>query len=617
MKNEGKQRQPQPDGAIISNLRYAYGMLFREYPITRLLLPLTVLVSGAVSCDRQPAARDDCGNAGKAKTLPDFAAAVAAVGMVMLLLKWGQNVLNQNLAYYTMECRNRTLTMQYYKKITTTGCQNIEPRKTGRAAERLLGNQRRQLGDWADFSKTPLFLYNLLGLLLYAGFIGSIHPKILVILAAMSLCCLLLERFSYRYQKEHRQQEEELRTQRTMVYRYCSQIENAKDIRMYAIENWFPERLKELNDQTRSIFKNKWGRVKLMDLSNNLFLILRDLTAYGILISQVLENQISLSEFTFSVGIVAGFTTWLTEMIQNFSYLRLASVQMGYMRYYLEMDDGYGEEVSQPVQSQPSGQAPTIEFRDVTFTYPESDRPTIEHLDLTIHAGEKVALVGLNGAGKSTLVKLLAGLYRPDSGEILLDGRPISSIPHEEYFAQIGTVFQEPFLLASTIEENVACCNGEQMDHRRVQQSLERAGLWERVQAMPNGVKSHYSKELYSDGESLSGGEVQKLMLARALYKDAPVMVLDEPTAALDPLAEADLYERYNSLIGGKTSVFISHRLSSTQFCDRVVYLENGKILEDGTHQQLMQQGGQYAKMFEYQAYYYQKKLGGRPDEIF
>ena len=119
------------------------------------------------------------------------------------------------------------------------------------------------------------------------------------------------------------------------------------------------------------------------------------------------------------------------------------------MRYYLEMDDGYGEEVSQPVQSQPSGQAPTIEFRDVTFTYPESDRPTIEHLDLTIHAGEKVALVGLNGAGKSTLVKLLAGLYRPDSGEILLDGRPISSIPHEEYFAQIGTVFQEPFLLAS------------------------------------------------------------------------------------------------------------------------------------------------------------------------
>ena len=155
------------------------------------------------------------------------------------------------------------------------------------------------------------------------------------------------------------------------------------------------------------------------------------------------------------------------------------------------------------------------------------------------------------------------------------------------------------------------------MDHRRVQQSLERAGLWERVQAMPNGVKSHYSKELYSDGESLSGGEVQKLMLARALYKDAPVMVLDEPTAALDPLAEADLYERYNSLIGGKTSVFISHRLSSTQFCDRVVYLENGKILEDGPHQQLMQQGGQYAKMFEYQAYYYQKKLGGRPDEIF
>ncbi len=153
------------------------------------------------------------------------------------------------------------------------------------------------------FSKTPLFLYNLLGLLLYAGFIGSIHPKILVILAAMSLCCLLLERFSYRYQKEHRQQEEELRTQRTMVYRYCSQIENAKDIRMYAIENWFPERLKGAERPNQKYLQEQMGTGQADGPFNNLFLILRDLTAYGILISQVLENQISLSEFTFSVGI--------------------------------------------------------------------------------------------------------------------------------------------------------------------------------------------------------------------------------------------------------------------------------------------------------------------------
>ena len=602
-----KQRQPQPDGAIISNLRYAYGMLFREYPITRLLLPLTVLVSVLFPLTGNLLPAMIVAMLEK-QNLAGFAAAVAAVGMVMLLLKWGQNVLNQNLAYYTMECRNRTLTMQYYKKITTTGYQNIEPH--AKQVERQNAFWAINGDNWGIgqiFSKTPLFLYNLLGLLLYAGFIGSIHPKILMILAAMSLCCLLLERFSYRYQKEHRQQEEELRTQRTMVYRYCSQIENAKDIRMYAIENWFPERLKELNDQTRSIFKNKWGRVKLMDLSNNLFLILRDLTAYGILISQVLENQISLSEFTFSVGIVAGFTTWLTEMIQNFSYLRLASVQMGYMRYYLEMDDGYGEEVSQPVQSQPSGQAPTIEFRDVTFTYPESDRPTIEHLDLTIHAGEKVALVGLNGAGKSTLVKLLAGLYRPDSGEILLDGRPISSIPHEEYFAQIGTVFQEPFLLASTIEENVACCNEAQMDHRRVQQSLERAGLWERVQAMPKGLRT----VLYQSGESgveISGGEAQKIAIARALYKDAPFVILDEPTSALDPISEYEIYSRFDSLVSDKTSVYISHRMSSCRFCNTIAVFEKGGICEIGSHEQLMAKQGRYYQMWQAQAKYYQEE---------
>ncbi len=218
---------------------------------------------------------------------------------------------------------------------------------------------------------------------------------------------------------------------------------------------------------------------------------------------------------------------------------------MGYMRYYLEMDDGYDEEVSQPVQSQPSGQAPTIEFRDVTFTYPESDRPTIEHLDLTIHAGEKVALVGLNGRAKSTLVKLLAGCTDRTAEKSCWTADP------------------SPPFRTRNILHRLAPCSGTVFagfHHRGKCGVLQRgtdgppagtavAGTRRSVAGAGDAkrVKSHYSKELYSDGESLSGGEVQKLMLARALYKDAPVMVLDEPTAALDPLAEADLYERYNS----------------------------------------------------------------------
>ena len=449
--------------------------------------------------------------------------------------------------------------------------------------------------------------------MLYAGFLTAIDVKILLILIAMTVSCLVFERVSYRYQQRSRSEEGACRQDTFLLRNYCCGIENAKDIRLYGIENWFPKRMKQVYDRRIRINANIWGRMKLMDISNAVFLVARDIVAYGLLIRQVLAGQLSVAEFTFFIGIISGFTAWLTEMVTNFSYLRKAAIQQGYLRAYMEMDDclmqGSGEELA------PLSCPPSIEFRDVTFTYPETDRPVLEHLNLTIRPGQKIALVGANGAGKTTLVKLLTGLYRPDSGEILLGGRNIESYSQEEYFDLIGTVFQEPFLMAFSIEENIACCDEQQADHQRVCRCLQRAGLWERIERLPKGVKTPYSKELYEDGESFSGGEAQRLMLARALYKDAPVMVLDEPTAALDPLAEAQMYAQYNDLTADKTSIFISHRLSSTQFCDRVLYLEGGKIVEDGTHQQLMALGGSYAKMFAYQAYYYQKRLGERPDE--
>ena len=313
------------------------------------------------------------------------------------------------------------------------------------------------------------------------------------------------------------------------------------------------------------------------------------------------------------VSALVNFQQSFVALLVDLSNLNIYAKKMEcYTEFYALKNHKY--EGTLPVEKRDDNDY-ELEFRDVCFSYPGSDRLILDHLSFKLKVGDKLALVGLNGAGKTTFVKLLCRLYDPTAGEILLNGIDIKKYDYQEYQSLFSVVFQDFHLFSFELGQNVAAST--RYENEKVWDCLEKAGVEQRVQAMPNGVKSHYSKELYSDGESLSGGEVQKLMLARALYKDAPVMVLDEPTAALDPLAEADLYERYNSLIGGKTSVFISHRLSSTQFCDRVVYLENGKILEDGTHQQLMQQGGQYAKMFEYQAYYYQKKLGGRPDEIF
>lgn len=606
------QTMPKRYTSIWQNIVYAYRLLFKSSPIAILAVPAMVALSVLLPVIQNvlPALIVAMIEQGSIRR---FLLALAGAGVLFAGAKWLQNSLQQKNLVYAQKCRMEAIT-RFYRKYATTSYQNVEPHGKQvdfQNAFSALNGDNWGIGQF--FRKTPLFVYNLIGLVLYAGFLTAIDVKILLILIAMTVSCLVFERVSYRYQQRSRSEEGACKQDTFLLRNYCCGIENAKDIRLYGIENWFPKRMKQVYDRRIRINANIWGRMKLMDISNAVFLVARDIVAYGLLIRQVLAGQLSVAEFTFFIGIISGFTAWLTEMVTNFSYLRKAAIQQGYLRAYMEMDDclmqGSGEELA------PLSCPPSIEFRDVTFTYPETDRPVLEHLNLTIRPGQKIALVGANGAGKTTLVKLLTGLYRPDSGEILLGGRSIESYSQEEYFDLIGTVFQEPFLMAFSIEENIACCDEQQADHQRVCRCLQRAGLWERIERLPKGVKTPYSKELYEDGESFSGGEAQRLMLARALYKDAPVMVLDEPTAALDPLAEAQMYAQYNDLTADKTSIFISHRLSSTQFCDRVLYLEGGKIVEDGTHQQLMALGGSYAKMFAYQAYYYQKRLGERPDE--
>ena len=606
------QTMPKRYTSIWQNIVYAYRLLFKSSPIAILAVPAMVALSVLLPVIQNvlPALIVAMIEQGSIRR---FLLALAGAGVLFAGAKWLQNSLQQKNLVYAQKCRMEAIT-RFYRKYATTSYQNVEPHGKQvdfQNAFSALNGDNWGIGQF--FRKTPLFVYNLIGLVLYAGFLTAIDVKILLILIAMTVSCLVFERVSYRYQQRSRSEEGACKQDTFLLRNYCCGIENAKDIRLYGIENWFPKRMKQVYDRRIRINANIWGRMKLMDISNAVFLVARDIVAYGLLIRQVLAGQLSVAEFTFFIGIISGFTAWLTEMVTNFSYLRKAAIQQGYLRAYMEMDDclmqGSGEELA------PLSCPPSIEFRDVTFTYPETDKPVLEHLNLTIQPGQKIALVGANGAGKTTLVKLLTGLYRPDSGEILLGGRNIESYSQEEYFDLIGTVFQEPFLMAFSIEENIACCDEQQADHQRVCRCLQRAGLWERIERLPKGVKTPYTKELYEDGESFSGGEAQRLMLARALYKDAPVMVLDEPTAALDPLAEAQMYAQYNDLTADKTSIFISHRLSSTQFCDRVLYLEGGKIVEDGTHQQLMALGGSYAKMFAYQAYYYQKRLGERPDE--
>ena len=246
-----------------------------------------------------------------------------------------------------------------------------------------------------------------------------------------------------------------------------------------------------------------------------------------------------------------------------------------------------------------------IEFRNVSFRYPGQKAWALHNINLTLHSGEKLSIVGENGSGKTTFVKLLTRLYDVTEGKILLDGRDIRSINLDEYRGLFSAVFQDFKLFSFTLRENVEL--DQNLSDEEVVSYLEQAGLQEKINRLPNGISTQVNREFDEHGFEPSGGEAQKIALARALARSAPVVILDEPTAALDPRAEYDLYMRFAKLTEGKSAVFISHRLSSSQFCDHIAVFSNGRIIEYGTHEELVERNGIYSELYTLQAQFYDR----------
>ena len=331
--------------------------------------------------------------------------------------------------------------------------------------------------------------------------------------------------------------------------------------------------------------------------------MVRNGIAYVYLIRLTLNEGLSVPDFLLYFTAVSTFTTWVMGILRDITKLHKDSLDISIVREFLEYPEPFKFEEGEDV---PDAESYELSLENVSFRYSSADQDTIHQINLTVHPGEKLAIVGLNGAGKTTLVRLLCGLFDPTEGRVLLNGRDIRDFNRREYYRLFSAVFQEFSILDVTVAENIAQ-TAENIDYERIYDCIEKAGLTTLIQELPKGIDTHVGKEVFLDGVLFSGGQTQRLMLARALYKDGPILMLDEPTAALDPIAENDIYQKYNDMTQGKTAVFISHRLASTRFCDRIIFIADGTIAEEGSHESLLSNNGEYAKLFEVQSRYYQE----------
>ena len=536
--------------------------------------------------------------------LPQLLATIGVFTPAQLLPGGGKSYLNTNALFGRIQVR-MYISGEISRKSTSTSFPNLLDTTFLKWKEQALrtcnSNQDASEAIWTTWTD---ILTNVLGfavyLLLLTGLSGWMVALVILTTAVGFMVSEHLEGWGSRHR------EERAACMNTIGYarRVSTKREYAQDFRIFGLRPWLEEVWSSAMGAYRAFLTRRERVYFLVYVVDALLTLLRNGGAYAYLIWLTLTQGLSASQFLLYFSAISGFTQWVKGIMEQFSTLHRQSLELSTLREFLEWPEPFAFEEGKPLPQ--DLKECEIVLDNVSYRYPGAEKDTISNLTFTLHPGEKVAIVGLNGAGKTTLVKLLCGFLDPTQGCVRLNGVDIRSYNRREYYHLFSAVFQEFSVLDTNVAVNVAQ-RVEDIDRERVAKCLEQAGLTQAVEALPRGMDTPVTRNVFEDGVELSGGQMQRLMLARALYRDAPVVVLDEPTAALDPLAEHDIYMKYNSMTQGKSSLFISHRLASTRFCDRILYLEHGRIAEEGTHQSLLDLGGGYAKLFEVQSRYYQE----------
>lgn len=532
----------------------------------------------------------------------------------ILFILSGLNIyLDANSLYGRIAVRT-DITIQIGNKLATTSYPNIFDTKfvnmENKASQACSSNNKATEHIWSTWT---VLLTNIIGFVAYLSLLSNLNPFLLVVVVLTTVIGFFLNKNIA--EKNHSMREEAAAILERLGYirRTTTRRTFAKDIRIFGLSEWINDVWQSAFHLYEALLAKREKNLLWTHIIDLCLAFLRNGIAYAYLIHLCLREGMAASEFLLYFSAMSGFTAWITGILDKFRELHKESLDINTVREFLEWPEPFhlydGIRLEKDLSKDYE-----IRLEHVSFRYPETEKDTLTDINLTIHPGEKIAIVGLNGAGKTTLVKLICGFLDPTEGRVLLNGEDIRPFNRRDYYTLFSAVFQDFSLLETTVAENVSQ-SIDGYDEARIWECLAQAGLEEKIKDLPNGIHTHFGREVYEDGVEFSGGQTQRLMLARALYKNGAILVLDEPTAALDPIAENDIYLKYNEMTDGRTALFISHRLASTRFCDRILFLADGQITEEGTHESLLATNGGYADLFEVQSKYY--KEGGNEDGNF
>lgn len=444
---------------------------------------------------------------------------------------------------------------------------------------------------------------NMIGFVVFSIILINLNPIIWGILVISMFFSYLFVDKANKYQRSRK---DELANEERQSYYgslRLSDFQYGKDIRVYGLKELILNKKSKADTNVVHITEAIKSRFFTAGIKEGILMAIREGVVYAYLIINIINKSLTISDFVFYTFAMNGFVTWMDTTIKDFSDIWLHSLYVSDFREFLKKSE---ETNSDKKGISPVSDQYDILFDKVSFHYPGSNREIFKDFTIHIKPGEKLALVGINGAGKTTLVKLLTRLYEPTGGRILVNGIDIKEYDLEEYRNIFSVVFQDTKVFAFSIKENITMeCDTK--DEEKYRKALVQSGIHEKIERLEKKDETNLLKILDEKGIEFSGGENQKLAMARALYKDGGIIIMDEPTAALDALAESKMYTEFDKLIKNKSAIYISHRLSSTRFCDKIAFTQNGVLMEYGTHNELMQLGQSYAEMFHMQAEHYKE----------